>query len=256
MKNSYVSKEVLNSWRRCLEMDLPSNASIPVSMKEYDIKVKLDENKMLLSVFKDAVEKVNTQILGKHSFLLTDSEGIILYINKKNHTILKEGISLAEEISGTNAISLSLKLNKKVNTEPQHHYCSFFSRMYLFSVPICIRNRIIGSIAVASTGIPIKKELIIITELLAYQVGNEVEGTGQTLAKRQISQMKFSDKQLMVLKLLAKGMTEKAVAIDSGISINTVRYHKKIIFRKLDTSNVIDAVVKALKYNLITIDEI
>ncbi len=256
MKNSYVSKEVLNSWRRCIEMDLPSNALIPAGVKEYDIKVKLDENNLFLSVFKDAVEKINAQILGKHSFFLTDSEGVILYINKKNHSILKEGISLAEGISGTNAVSLSLQLNKKVNTEPQHHYCSFFSRMYFFSVPICFRNRIIGSIAVASTGIPVKKELIIITELLAYQVTNEVEVAGQGMAKRQVSQMKFSEKQLLVLKLLAKGMTEKAVAIDSGISINTVRYHKKIIFRKLDTGNVIDAVVKALKYNLITIDEI
>lgn len=237
-------------------MGLSSTASSPaVILGEDDLKTKLNENRVLLSLFKEAVEKIYTQVVGGYSFLLTDYTGTILCI-KNNYTFLKEGISLAEESIGTNAIALAIKLREKFNTQPQHHYCSFFGKMHLFAVPVCVKDNLIGSLAVTTIGQPIEKELIIITELLGYQLSREMESVYRYDAKIQISEIDFNNKQLSVLKLLARGLTEKAVAVEIGVSINTVRYHKKAIFRKLDTGNIIDAVVKGLKYGLVSIDEI
>ncbi len=68
--------------------------------------------------------------------------------------------------------------------------------------------------------------------------------------------IKLTKNQILILKLLAKGMTEKAIAYEINKSINTVKYHKKEIFKKLNSSSSREAVIKALKYKLISMKEI
>ncbi|NLC68324.1 MAG: response regulator transcription factor [Clostridiaceae bacterium] len=44
----------------------------------------------------------------------------------------------------------------------------------------------------------------------------------------------ISERQLEIVKRHALGETEKTIAISMGISVNTVKYHKKMLFNKLN----------------------
>ena len=52
------------------------------------------------------------------------------------------------------------------------------------------------------------------------------------------------------------GVPDKSIALEEGITINTVKYHKKSIYKKLEVECSAQAVIKCLKLNLISIDEI
>lgn len=68
--------------------------------------------------------------------------------------------------------------------------------------------------------------------------------------------IKLSKKQLKILKLLAEGKTERAVAVRMKLSINTIKYHKKVLYRKLKVNCMNTALVKALKMGLISLEEL
>jgi len=63
-------------------------------------------------------------------------------------------------------------------------------------------------------------------------------------------------RELEVLKLAAKGMTNKQIANELSISDNTVGTHLVKIFRKLDVQSRTEAILYALKEGLISTDEI
>lgn len=67
---------------------------------------------------------------------------------------------------------------------------------------------------------------------------------------------KLSSKQIKILKLMAEGNTEKAVAARMGLSINTIKYHKKVLYRELKVNCINTALVKALKMGLISLEEL
>lgn len=163
-------------------------------------------------------------------------------------------MSLTAESSGTNALSISMELKKAVNTLPQHHYCKFLSKVHLFSTPFWLSYNSVFYILLAALNQPIKKELIAITELLVYQIVNEyMVRTKTVISSCKKEQVKLNKKQLAVLQLLANGMTDKAVAAEMGLSFDTIKYHKKNIFRELNANCTIEAVVKAIKLNLIEV---
>lgn len=68
---------------------------------------------------------------------------------------------------------------------------------------------------------------------------------------REVRKNELTDRQLSILGLLAKGLKEKAVADELGLSINTVKYHKKKIFEKLEVECTNEALVKAFRMNLL-----
>ncbi|HHV12415.1 MAG TPA: response regulator transcription factor [Clostridiales bacterium] len=63
--------------------------------------------------------------------------------------------------------------------------------------------------------------------------------------------VKLSKQQKSVLELLAKGYKNAKIVDMTGLSINTIRYHTKIVYRKLDVSNAMDAVLRARELGLI-----
>lgn len=68
--------------------------------------------------------------------------------------------------------------------------------------------------------------------------------------------VKLTGKQVQILELLASGKTDNAVAIEMGRSLDTIRYHKKNIFNILSAGCTVEAIVKALKLNLISLDHV
>lgn len=63
-------------------------------------------------------------------------------------------------------------------------------------------------------------------------------------------------RQKQVLIRMAKGMTVYAISRDLGISENTIRFHKKNIFEKLDVNCTVEAVVKGIKENYIKLSDV
>jgi len=56
--------------------------------------------------------------------------------------------------------------------------------------------------------------------------------------------LRFTDKQKGVMRMLAQGKTHKDIADARGVKQSTIRAHIKLIYRKLDVTNVQDAVAK------------
>ena len=52
-----------------------------------------------------------------------------------------------------------------------------------------------------------------------------------------MSKEKLTAKQKAVLQLMSKGFTGQAIAYEPGLTIDTVKYHKRQIFKKLGASN-------------------
>jgi DNA-binding CsgD family transcriptional regulator len=51
--------------------------------------------------------------------------------------------------------------------------------------------------------------------------------------------------------MLSQGLTAEAIALETRISVNTVKYHKKKLFRELDAQSIGEAITKAINAGLI-----
>lgn len=161
-----------------------------------------------------------------------------------------------EESSGTNAISMSMEHKSAVHTYPGQHYCEFLRKSHIYCIPLLTGKDIIGYLSVIAVEQPISSEMILITDLLSYKLSNEFK---KNLIEKEVcvdSDVKLSARQIEIFKLIARGMTDKAISLETGLSFVTVRYHKKNIYRKLAATSSVEAVVKALKLNLIMLDQI
>jgi DNA-binding NarL/FixJ family response regulator len=63
----------------------------------------------------------------------------------------------------------------------------------------------------------------------------------------------LSSRELNVLGLVARGLSNKQIAIKLGISDKTVRNHLSRIFRKLDAGNRTQAVMNAMRVGLLSV---
>ncbi|MGE5614974.1 MAG: LuxR C-terminal-related transcriptional regulator [Bacillota bacterium] len=66
-----------------------------------------------------------------------------------------------------------------------------------------------------------------------------------------LKSVKLSRQQKLVLELLAKGYRNAGIVELTGLSINTIRYHTKIAYQKLEVNNATDAVLRARELKLI-----
>lgn len=166
------------------------------------------------------------------------------------------GMVLSEESSGTNAVALSMKLKYAIYTHCDQHYCKFLQRYIFYCVPLQVFEEIIGYLAVTTTERIMIKELIAITNLMSYRLINEFKQRRKQNVVPGASNIKLNHRQLNILKLISEGMTDKAISVETGLSFATIQYHKKNIYRKLGVNSSTEAVIKALKLNLISLDQI
>jgi LuxR family maltose regulon positive regulatory protein len=73
---------------------------------------------------------------------------------------------------------------------------------------------------------------------------------GLTYNKENIM-VKLSPQQKYILELLANGHKNAEIVELTGLSLNTIRTHTKITYRKLEVNNVLDAIVKARELGII-----
>lgn len=249
-----LEKEVLFSWERCIKKGISVQLSSPRLVFQKNTFLQNNHCTLLITIFERAVESISRFITTDHILFLTDPDGILLAKTgtKKNLSILSRsgietGSSFLEESCGTNAISLAIKLKHPVYLSPEQHFCDFFKNWYCYAVPLVVGGLIKGYLDVSTIEQAVKKELLAVTQLLAEKIVKEYGAMVFTKGE----EIKLSHQQLIVLKLISQGLTTKAIALETGISVNTVKYHKKIVFKELGVQSTGEAVAKAINAGLI-----
>jgi len=84
--------------------------------------------------------------------------------------------------------------------------------------------------------------------IAAYEQSKRFKGLTY---KIKLKALKMSPQQTLVLELLSKGHNNAEIVQITGLSLNTIRSHTKITYKKLEVNNAFDAVVKAKQLNII-----
>lgn len=79
----------------------------------------------------------------------------------------------------------------------------------------------------------------------------KVMKTDAEKADTPIQQLKLTDREQQILQLIAEGSTNKIIARTMGISAETVKWHLKHLYEKLEASNRTQAVNQARKRHLL-----
>ena len=66
----------------------------------------------------------------------------------------------------------------------------------------------------------------------------------------------LTERESHVLSLLAFGLTNKEISNKLHISVHTTKAHLESIYDKLDVSNRVQAVVRAVQLDAVSVDEI
>ena len=260
MANMKIYDEILHSYKRCVEAGLTSSMTDPaIISRGNDLQIRLKKNMTLIVTFKNVVGNILKSLKGKYIFLLTDDEGYLLDTMCHEKILChinfdcSIGISFTEEAIGTNAISMAMKLKRSVYLEPQYHYCDILKKWHCIAAPIIVDEKIIGYLDVSTIERDMTEEMNVVVELLSDKIANEYKNClkNSELVNKNID---FTDKQIKILIMLAKGYKELTISRELGIKPVTVKYHKKKIIEKLCVKSIQEAIVKATKLNLIDID--
>lgn len=259
MRQDSYEKAIYDSWRNCVRLGLCPDIACPMhSDTEEEIEQLQKDCQPEIAVLTGGVGAIGTAMPERTAFLLTNGQGVLI---KKIPDVsflckLKEGISLAENCSGTNAVALALRFNESVKTLPEQHYCAFLSANHLYALPLFVKTGRVY-LALITSQRKIVRELLALTKLMAQNMKQELSFIGlQQTDTAETAPILLSEKQRAVLLCMARGMTDKAVSRELGICIDTVKYHKRNLFRILGADCGVRAVVLALQKRLILLDEI
>ena len=81
-------------------------------------------------------------------------------------------------------------------------------------------------------------------------MGLEFRQSPPTLWRQEVP-VSLTARQQVILRLIAQGMTDKQIAAELRICQDTVRYHKKNLYRLLEAENGAQAVFLALRTGLL-----
>lgn len=84
--------------------------------------------------------------------------------------------------------------------------------------------------------------------LSAYEVSKRHKGITANISQKSV---KLSKQQKHVLSLLAQGYKNAEIVEMTGLTINTIRAHTKIVYQKLDVNKAADAVIVAKQLGLL-----
>lgn len=138
----------------------------------------------------------------------------------------------------------------------RYNYLNFIKGWHFYAVPIRLQEEIRGCMALATRGEAADKVFPALAELFGYMVNSELEKVIKESRPGEDAGVELTAKQLRVLRLLSLGITDMDAALRLKIEPGTIKYHKTNMFKKLNVQCSIQAVVKALKLGLISLEEI
>lgn len=93
-----------------------------------------------------------------------------------------------------------------------------------------------------------------IDQITAYKIISRIVGNDESNYKMITDTL--HSRELEVLRMAAKGMTNKEIADNLFLSYRTVQSHFTNIFRKLEVESRTEGVLKALKYGWLMLDDL
>jgi len=109
-------------------------------------------------------------------------------------------------------------------------------------------NEIVGAIHAVHSGESVL-DPVVTRKLLQRLIGSVKGGEGE--AREQLSR-----REIEILKLAARGMSNKDIASTVFLSVRTVKAHLTNIFNKMGVGCRTDAIIKGLREGYITLDDI
>ena len=166
-KNPNLRKEfndiLINHWDKTDTLNIDFENNLPLICSEEDFNYKKDKAKSLIYYANDVI-KASSMTFEKCDFVIAlfDETGCLikLYGNDKslkwakNNNVIEKSI-WDENLIGTNAISLGLKLNKSISVIGEENYSKFAINFAVYFSPIVIEQEIndiseYGGIAIVS----------------------------------------------------------------------------------------------------------
>ncbi|MCY6355928.1 LuxR family transcriptional regulator [Clostridium sp. ZS2-4] len=246
---------IQRSFERCREKGLRSNHVMPEHISKEMLKEILEENKLFIKIFKKEIDNIKTKIKYELVFVITDVNGIMLDYDatnyfRQNGTLveLREGLDFSEKSCGTNAISLAMELKKCIEIKKDQHFYDAFKKWHCFAMPLYANDRLIGYLNVSTINKILKSEFIVILELLSTQISR---GLCDELKKKTKMDNLLSSTQINILKYISKGYIENKIAFEMNLSQDTIKYHKRKIFSKLEVNSSCEAIMKSIRLGMI-----
>lgn len=81
-----------------------------------------------------------------------------------------------------------------------------------------------------------------------------IKGIGTKTASKHEPFEKLTEREVGLLRLVADGLSNRAIAQELSISENTVKYHMKNIFQKLNAQNRTEAVTLAMQSGILGVE--
>ena len=110
-------------------------------------------------------------------------------------------------------------------------------------------NEIIGAIRAVHSGDSVLDPVV--TQKLLQRVVGQAKGTGEGRTGGQLT-----SREVEILRLAARGMSNKDIAHVLFLSVRTVKAHLTNIFNKMACGCRTDAIIKGLREGYITLDDI
>lgn len=111
------------------------------------------------------------------------------------------------------------------------------------------REELLNAIQAASEGIPLVSDSI--ARKLVSTLFRTDEIPGVRVERESGGQPDLTEREYEVLRLVAKGYSNKAVARELSVSLSTVKTHLRHIFQKLGVEDRAQLIIKAIKEGII-----
>lgn len=258
-------QNLLRSWDVCMQKGISRKASKPLlKLPREELKLIIEKKRNRISKFNEFIYRhIDTlkNIKNDYCFVLANEEGCLINVKYRPGMIEREfeykeffvpGVFFAEESIGVNSISIAGILKRPIHIYPGFHYLTKLKNWYEYCIPAVNKGKMAGYIAVVSFGQPISKALEGFTDLLAVNLFYEYFATGNENTTDLSTSQQLTERQCAILRMIAQGLSDDQIAQELNLSLATVKYHNQIIFKKLNASSRVDAVVKAIMLNKIT----
>ena len=116
-------------------------------------------------------------------------------------------------------------------------------KWYEYCVPVQERGFTDSFVAVVSIQYPISRALKGFIALLSFNLQRDYPTVNYDSSKP------LTEKQFMMLKMIAQGLSDEYMSQELKLSLPTVKYHNQEIFKKLNAASRVDAVTKAIVSN-------
>jgi len=252
--------ELEASYNRCRALKVPVELKRPQKILP---KTLLGPRVQRKDSFLTAVKRVitprhYTSPQDNHIYILCDPELVALKIFAAPEVLaaaeragVKPGTVFTEESCGTNALALAREHQRLLAIRGEQHYCRLFQSWWCVASPV--KDPAGKTVGFLDISLHAEKELglavallqtlvdLIEKELYLRELEEKLQQTGvrlpPSLALPPEVERELTPREREVLQLLLAGLTNGEIAEKLSLSIETVKTHRRNLYRKLSVKN-------------------